>query len=269
MFSTKRVVAATVIAAGMQVVSAQSLSSQCQATLAQLVTSPETKCLNAQSLVGIVVSGSNTSVISPVNSWLTGLCAQPACTNETLAAVVGNITNGCSSDLQSYGFSSGNSSELTSLVQTAYPTARQVACLADTSNSKTLCVTETLNNLQPYTGTLTPSKVESLVSQIASGNVPNVPSNVTCTDCTKAALNIVNQNLPGVISSGTNSSITGQCGNSFVDGAQPSTITQTANTAIASSSSNGASSLAVSMSSVLGITLSSLLAVSSALAILA
>lgn len=107
-----------------------SISQSCQSTLAQLVTSSETTCLNAGSLVGLVVSTQNTSVVSTVNSWLTGLCSQTACSNQTLADVVSNVTSGCQSDLQSAGIQA-SASELTSLVQQYYPTARKAACLAE------------------------------------------------------------------------------------------------------------------------------------------
>ena len=107
-----------------------SLSQSCQSTLAQLVTSSETTCLNAGSLVGLVVSTQNTSIVSTINSWLTGMCSQTACSNQTLADVVSNVTSGCQSDLQSAGIDT-SASELTSLVQEYYPTARKAACLAE------------------------------------------------------------------------------------------------------------------------------------------
>jgi len=256
------------IAAAAQSVSALSLSSQCQATLASVVTSADAKCLNAQSLVGLVVASENSSVVSPINNWLTGMCSQGSCTNETLAAVVGNLTSGCSSELSSLGFSSSDSGELTSIVQMVYPTARKVACLADSSNSNSLCVTETLTNIQPYTGTLSLSNIGSIISEISGGSVPHLPNNVTCTNCTKAAYDIISQAYPEVVQGSANSTITSQCGASFVDGQEPASITQMANTAIASNPTSAAS-LGASVHPVVGIAFSSLLVVCSAFAILA
>lgn len=111
-----------------------SLSSQCQDTLAALVTSSDASCLNAQALVGLIASSSssaNTSIVSPINTWATGLCSRAACSNDTLATVVSNVTSGCSSDLESLGLSNIDSGELTQLVQTAYPSVRQILCLAE------------------------------------------------------------------------------------------------------------------------------------------
>ncbi|KAI0695974.1 hypothetical protein C8T65DRAFT_583856 [Cerioporus squamosus] len=253
---------------------AQSISSQCQSTLAALVTSSDASCLNAQALVGLVASSSsssNTSIVSSINTWATGLCSKPACSNDTLAAVVSNITSGCSSDLQSLGLSNIDSGELTSIVQTAYPTVRQVLCLADTNNSNTLCVTEALNSIEPYTGQLSVSNIESIATTIMSGGaIPNVPSNVTCTDCVKGAYSIVAQNFGDLIPSSVSSDLSSTCGASFVDGSQPSTVTQLASDSGSSTTvtPNGAAP-SYSTAPVFGIVGSALLAVSSAFALLA
>ncbi|RPD63847.1 hypothetical protein L227DRAFT_572288 [Lentinus tigrinus ALCF2SS1-6] len=251
-----------------------SLSSQCQDTLAALVTSSETSCLNAQALVGLVASSSssaNTSLVSPINTWATGFCGKAVCSNDTLANVVSNVTSGCSSDLESLGLSNIDSGELTSLVQTAYPTFRQVVCLADTNNSNALCLTETLNNLEPYTGQLTITNLESYASTImAGGSIPNIPSNVTCTDCVKAAYSLISQSFGDLIPSGVSSNLSSTCGSSFVDGSQPSTVTQLASNSGSSTTvtPNGAAP-SFSSAPVFGIVASSLLAVSSAFALLA
>lgn len=78
-------------------------------------------------------------------------------------------------------------------------------------------MTETLNNLQPYTGTLTLTGVEDLLKQLTSGSIPNVPSNVSCTDCSKESFNIAKQSLGGlIVNSNTQNAIQSQCGASFV-----------------------------------------------------
>lgn len=86
--------------------------------------------------------------------------------------------------------------------------------MRSTNNNNTLCLTETLDNLEPYTGPLTASNIESLVSKIVDGSVPSLPSNVTCTDCTKAAYNIVQKNY-GDLVDGYAGSISSTCGASF------------------------------------------------------
>ncbi|KZT67171.1 hypothetical protein DAEQUDRAFT_406105 [Daedalea quercina L-15889] len=256
---------AVMVAAGARLTSALSLSSTCQSTLAQLVTSTETTCLNAQSLVGLVVSTSDASVISTINSWLTGMCSQTACSNQTLSDVVSNVTSGCSSDLQSAGISTSDPSELVSIVQQYYPTVREAACLADTSDNKTLCATELLTNIQSQVGTITKSNVQSVVSEIAEGSI-TLGSNVTCTDCTKAMYGLAAQADPSLAST-YNSTVADQCGASFTNGTEPSTITQTANDAASSSTSSGAFS--VSPAPFAAVAISSLVAVSSVFALLA
>lgn len=113
---------------------ALSLSTQCQAALATIVGNSDASCLNAQALIGLVVSTSsttNTSIVPTVNTWLTGMCSRPACTNATLATVVSSVTAGCPTELGELGLSDVDSSSLTALVQSAYPTVRQVACLGE------------------------------------------------------------------------------------------------------------------------------------------
>ncbi|KAL6308236.1 hypothetical protein BKA93DRAFT_605797 [Sparassis latifolia] len=255
MLSVRQISLGAVLAAvaGAQLVAAQSLSSQCQSTLASLVTSSDANCLDLSSLAGLIVTNSNTSVIGPVNNWLTGLCAQPACNNATLTALVGNVTSGCSSDLQSLGLSSSQIAQLPSVVQEFYPTVRKILCLSDTSNNNTLCATETLTNIQPYTGTLTPSNIKSLISQIAQGSIPNVPSNVTCTDCTQAAFDVFNEAFPNLVTSGVNGTISNECGASFLSSPQPATVSQTASNEVSSSTSNSAFTTVVPVGSLFAV----------------
>ncbi|OJT09268.1 hypothetical protein TRAPUB_14265 [Trametes pubescens] len=276
--SFRKIAVAAALVAGLQMSgsSAQSLSTQCQAALATIVGNSDASCLNAQALIGLVVSTSsttNTSIVPTVNSWLTGMCSRPACTNATLATVVSTVTSGCSTELGELGLSDVDSSSLTALVQSAYPTVRQVACLGDTSSNNTLCVTETLNNLEPYTGTLTVSNIEAVASQIVAGTVPNVPSNVTCTDCTKAAFNLVEQNFNGLLS-GFSSDVSTTCGSSFIDGTQPASVTQLASnsTASAAATSNAAAGMFTAQfgfAPLAGVAVSALVTLTSAFFVLA
>jgi len=266
MFTFKKIAFATAVA-GATFATAQSLSSQCQSTLASLAVSSEASCLNPTGLISFVTLGSNSSVIAPINTWLTGLCSKPACTNSTLASVVTNVTSGCSSDLSSLNLSTSDVNELISVVQEAYPTARQVVCLDDTSDSNTLCVTETLYDIQNQTGTLTTANIESLALQIVGGALPSfLTSNVTCTNCTQAALNIIGQNFPSVLTSSVNSTISGQCGASFLTAPAPATISQSADSSAQAGSTSGAAAFALPFGAV---ALSALLGVSSVFAVFA
>ncbi|KAI0790646.1 hypothetical protein C8Q75DRAFT_96038 [Abortiporus biennis] len=217
---------ATLAVVGAVSVQAITVSDQCQSTLTQLVLSPSSQCLNAQALIGLATTSADASLVGPINNWLTGLCSQAACSNDTLSAIVTNITSGCSSDLQSAGVGTVNTQQLIPIVQQAYPTVRKIACLTDTQNSKGLCVTETLTSLEGQVGTLSTNAIQSLAQQISQGNLPNVSSSTICTDCTKAAYNIINTDYPSLINSNANSSVAQTCGSSFTDGSNPSTVVQ-------------------------------------------
>lgn len=267
MFSTRSAALLTLVAVGASYAqSINSLSTQCQATLASLVVSSENACLNPTDLVGIVTAGSNTSLIQPINNWLSGMCSQPQCTNQTLSDIVSNVTSGCSSDLQSLGAGNVNAEEITNIVQLAYPTVRKIACLKDTS-SDTLCVTQELTNIQSSVGTLSKSEIQQLVTQISSGQLPNVSASALCNDCSKAAFNIAKSDFPDLVNDNIQSTISGQCSASFVDGATPSSVQQTANTATASANNNIKNGATMGDMPV-GIALSAMLTLSSALAFL-
>ncbi|KAJ3532675.1 hypothetical protein NM688_g7388 [Phlebia brevispora] len=271
MFASRRSVFA-VIAAGLSLVSAQSISSQCQGTLTSIVLSDQGTCLNAQALIGVLMAGSNSSLISPINSWLTGLCAEAACSNDTLASLSASLTSGCQTELGSLGFGNVTAGQLTSLVQTVYPTVRQIACLEDTT-SNTLCVTEALNGLQAAEGTVTAASLETLLQQIVAASVPDLPDSVKCSDCSKETFLLVEQGFPGLMGSDTESNIDQTCGANFTDGQIPSDVRQTANGAT-SSSTNSSTNTSKSGDrptrdiSATGFALSSLFAALSAFALL-
>jgi len=224
MFSSKFVLFSALIASGVQ---AASISTQCQTALVTIAASPDAKCINASGLSGLFLTGSGSSIIPTVDTWLKGMCSVGSCSNQTLATLVTNITSGCGTELTSL-VGTSTTSQLTSIVQEAYPTVRQIVCLEDNSNNDELCVTETLTNIQSTTGTLTLTSLSTLFSSLLGGGSLSLPSNTTCTSCTKAAYNIANKNYPGLVS-GETIAIEQTCGQSFVDGTNPSGISQTAN----------------------------------------
>ncbi|PSR79645.1 hypothetical protein PHLCEN_2v6946 [Hermanssonia centrifuga] len=130
-----------------------------------------------------------------------------------------------------------------------------------------MCVTEALDNIQAVTGTLTSTELETLVSQGSQGSAPNLPNNVTCSDCTKQAYNLIQSGFPGVVTTDMQNEVSQTCGASFIDGSSPSDVSETANTATqADTTSNGSPAQGMS---VFGVALSSLFAASSAFALLA
>ncbi|KZP34161.1 hypothetical protein FIBSPDRAFT_846265 [Athelia psychrophila] len=251
---------------------AQSLSSSCQKTLKNVLAANDTACLNPSglvSIVGAVSNSSSTSLVGPLNTWLTGLCAQPQCSNATLSALVTNITTGCSTELNAAGLGVSDPASLTALVEQYYPAVRQAACLKDTSKS-TLCATELLTDIQNQVGTLSLTNIIKVVPEIASGSV-TIPSNVTCSDCTKQVYNIANQQFPSLIQGEVASVVGGACGATFTNGAAPTEITEIASTSTAvaglGASTNGGS--LVSVNTLVAVAMTGLVAVSSAFAVLA
>jgi hypothetical protein len=156
------------------------------------------------------------------------MCGSPACSNDTIAAVVKNFTTGCSTELAAAGIGADALPTITATVQALYPTLRKVACL---KHGGTFCLTETLTNLESVTGPLTLANL----AKLAHNPPTNLPANITCTDCIKATYNIFVQDFPTMVS-GLKPTLETQCGASFVDGQTPTGITQSATTSVASGS---------------------------------
>ncbi|KAI0029660.1 hypothetical protein K488DRAFT_72805 [Vararia minispora EC-137] len=216
------------------------LSSSCQSTLGSIATGPDGTCLNAAGLVTFATVNSNSSLITPLNSWLTGMCSQSQCSNQTLANIVSNITSGCSSDLSSLGFSSSSTSTVVSDVQQFYPTVREIVCLKNTT-SNNLCATDLLTDVQNSVGTLSQNNLQQIVVSIIGGSqtLESVLNSASCSDCFKAAYNVINTNFPSLMTSAERSNFTSTCGANFTNGQNPSTVSQTA---AGLSSANGSTS---------------------------
>ncbi|KAI0745416.1 hypothetical protein C8Q76DRAFT_703549 [Earliella scabrosa] len=129
---------------------------------------------------------------------------------------------------------------------------------------------------------------------MSAGTIPNVPANVTCTDCFKAQYGIVAQTYGDFIPGSVSSELSNTCGASFLgmsiplcecdddstltliihdappDGSMPATVTQLASDSGSSTTvtPNGAAP-SFSSAPIVGLVASSLLAVSSAFALLA
>lgn len=98
---------------------------------------------------------------------------------------------------------------------------------ADDLNSNSageLCTTEFLTDLQTSLGTLSISSIGQIIPKIISGS-DAIPQNVTCSDCSKQAFNIVQQSFPDLLSnSGVSSSIGTACGSAFTSRFQMHTL---------------------------------------------
>ncbi|KAF9522634.1 hypothetical protein CPB83DRAFT_864199 [Crepidotus variabilis] len=210
------------------------IGQQCMTALEGVLASPDASgCLNTGALLALGISN-NSTFVPALNTWVTGLCGQPACSNATLSAVTQNITSGCSTELKALGVNTDkdSTSQLTQDIQTYYPTVRKVFCLKDGGN---LCINETFTNLANSLGGLS---LASLSADVTDGikTLTNLPNNITCTDCIKETYNIVVQDFPKD-QSVLQAAAKAKCGASFVDGSAPSTVSQSANSAVQSTKS--------------------------------
>jgi len=104
----------------------ENLSSQCISALTNIAANAAaSQCLAISALIPVVTASQNTSLVQPFNNWLGSMCGAPACSNATIAAVVTNLTSGCSTELKV----SSDPAPLIPTVQSLYPTVRKILCL--------------------------------------------------------------------------------------------------------------------------------------------
>jgi hypothetical protein len=213
-----------------------SISGDCQSAIANIVANSDAAdCLGASSLVALALtSSSSQSLIPSIDNWLTNICSAPICSNATLAGVVQNISEGCASDLNSTNL---NAATLTSDVEQFYPTVRQILCLKDGSTN---CITQTLDNIQAAYGSINVTDVLSLIGLAGEVNTSSL-SNITCTNCNKAIYNELNQTSAlNSFATGLGPTLESECGPSFIDGATPSGIIESASNSTATPASSAA-----------------------------
>jgi len=106
---------------------------------------------------------------------------------------------------------------------------------------------------------LTINSVSGLLSTLLGGGNLNLPATTLCTSCTKAAYNIANKNFPDLVSGGK-STIEQTCGQTFIDGTNPSGISQSSSNTPFSAAGNagGAATLSSSQAVMSSVMLASL-----------
>jgi len=228
-----------VSAVGGAIAQLSNVSSGCKSAVLAVAASPEASCLNPGGLVQVFLQGASNSIVNPVDSWLKGLCALGPCSNDNLSVVVTNVTTGCATELASV-LGNTEPAAFTAIVQQAYPTVRKGVCLADSSKSNQLCVTQTLSSIETVTGSLTIEKVHQILSELASGQASSLNGVNFCTPCVKQIYNVAKTDFPTIFGQGDiSTSVQADCGASFVDGASDPNIVQTASNGPASGNNSG------------------------------
>jgi len=196
------------------VVSVAAQSPQCIIALGNIAGNTDAnQCLALDALIQVAESN-NTSIVGPVNTWLGNMCSATACSNATIAAIVTNLTAGCSAELNI----SSSDPTLIPTVQSLYPTIRKILCLKDGTN---FCATETLTQVEAVTGPLTIANIKNIISEPPT----SLPSdNITCTGCNKAAYNILVKEVPSIAST-AKTALQTVCNSTFFDGSTPPGIT--------------------------------------------
>ncbi|KAF8325459.1 uncharacterized protein EI90DRAFT_3128822 [Cantharellus anzutake] len=239
------------------------ISSSCRSALATIATGPASGCLNPGGLIALaatVGSNSSTPIVSPVSTWVQGLCGQPACDNSTLSPLVSAITSGCQSELRDIGLSSGDIGTLDSSVARFYPAGREAICLRDTNRGNALCVASLLGDVQNSTGQ--PLTVASLPSAVVTvvGN-STLGRQVICSQCAQGAYNIIRSPVPNSTVDSVDRYFNATCGSDFIRAGEPANIvvaTGTLATPKPSSSSPGAAIALRAPISITGISAGSL-----------
>jgi hypothetical protein len=123
-------------------------------------------------------------------------------------------------------------------------------------------VTTTLQAIENWVGQpLSKNTIQTVMPNLLS-NTTEIPANLTCTDCTKAAYALIRPHLNDANRGTWDNAVTGQCGSSYtggsplsicleiftnkllVDGSTPSGIVQSANSATQSTTNGAISSIA-------------------------
>ncbi|CAE7187843.1 unnamed protein product [Rhizoctonia solani] len=99
----------------------------------------------------------------------------------------------------------------------------------------------TLRDIENWVGQpLSKDTIKTVIPKLVSTGT-EVPTNLTCTDCTHAAYSLIRPHLTDSERSQWDSYVNGRCGSGYVDGATPNGVIQSANAAT-QGTSNGAMS---------------------------
>ncbi len=208
--------------------SSYSISQQCLTALGQVAANADAStCLNIPALAQIISTPSTSSIVQPYNTWLSGLCGRPICSDATLTSIANIVGPACPTELQALGFTPTN---FATEFKAFYPVFRKIICLKQSVSCRfysflnvidgdrlespysgnTLCLTEFLTQIEKTNGTLTLTNALKLLT-----NPETLPKEITCSNCNKAAFNILAQADP-TDANASKATLQQQCGAAFV-----------------------------------------------------
>ncbi|KAA1097580.1 hypothetical protein PGT21_011465 [Puccinia graminis f. sp. tritici] len=159
------------------------LSASCQLAAAGLLASEFGTCANILELVSIF--DAKESLISPMNSWITGACSATPCKQEGLAAASQMIRTGCESDLKEGSIAAV---AIYSVI-THYNATREMFCTQYKENLN-YCLPSVLGNVEDQSGeNITTDEVMSLIAgkfTVADQSFISVPKETYCNACGQA-----------------------------------------------------------------------------------
>ncbi|KAA1082833.1 hypothetical protein PGT21_015758 [Puccinia graminis f. sp. tritici] len=212
--------------------SAAKLSPSCQLAASGLLDGEFGTCADILGLVSIFQA--KESLVSPINTWVSGACSSQPCSQQGLAKASQMIKTGCASDLQE-----GSIAAVTMYsILTHYDVTRDMFCTQYKENS-TYCLPLVLGDVESQSGQkITLGEVVSLISgKLTKADLAfmSVPKETYCTPCghaivTKSAtmIDAIRKDPVGITfnydSSSTVHQISEICGAAFEDQQIPDSV---------------------------------------------
>ncbi|KAI3613043.1 hypothetical protein WG66_001570 [Moniliophthora roreri] len=201
----------------------QAPSEACTNAVVNIFTNPEVEsCLAPAELVPLVTNGNaSMPIIPPINNWVTSH-AQTKLSQLSFKTLP-------------LGVEPNSNNEFLGIAQTPILNPLRLLFRLTMGRGNTNCLTETLNIFETMEddGTLTIADIPALLFRFSAGygdqNPQGIPTNVTCSTCSKAAYNTLEEDFPGIWGSeneGYKGMFTEVCGAEFVDGQDPEGVTQ-------------------------------------------
>ncbi|KAH7106070.1 hypothetical protein BKA62DRAFT_766516 [Auriculariales sp. MPI-PUGE-AT-0066] len=212
--NTKTAIVALALGATASAFSLSSLSQSCQATISRVTAEP---CIASSQFTNIFLVKSDDSIIKATDSWLKTFCGTATdCSSDVIAKSANDIQVGCADDISPYGITADHFDLVLPYVQKYWQTAKEVACLADTSVNQ-YCVPSVASNIEKTLNTdVSVNWIRNeIVDSLAAGQF-SLPKSVVCNSCTQVALSkVLPTELTDVVDLAGYAS--GVCGKEFVD----------------------------------------------------